>query len=162
MKIDLIIAIKEAYQKIYADKLKAKKLIKELKDLKYHFHCDSRLSEKIEEYLGVIWHDLPIKQRKDYIQKTLDLFHYGFDVEYHEDGSRTYYGGYDFGLTKIYKLIENCIDDAIKTCEAYYSNHEYQRVELAFNESIMNVDKKLVQYGILDERKDDEGKTETV
>lgn len=61
MKIDLIIAIKEAYRKIYADKIKAKKLIKELKDLKYHFYCDSQLSSKIEEYLGVIWHDLPIK-----------------------------------------------------------------------------------------------------
>lgn len=162
MKIDLIIAIKEAYKKIYADKLKAKKLIKELNDLKLHFCCDSQLSAKIEEYLGVLWHDLPIKQRKDYIQKTLDLLHYGFDVEYHEDGSRTYYGGYDFGLTKIYKSLENCIDADIKRCKTYYSNHEYQMVETVYNESIADVNDRLIRYGILEDKKDDEGKTETV
>ena len=49
MKIDLIIAIKEAYKKIYADKIKAKKLIKELNDLKLHFSYVSQVSAKIEE-----------------------------------------------------------------------------------------------------------------
>ena len=161
MKLDLIIAIKEAYKKIYADKIKAKKLIKELNDLKLHFSYVSQVSAKIEENLLSIWKDLPIKQRRDYVQKTFDLLHHGFDVTYHEDGSRTYCG-YDFGITAIYKSFENYVNADIERCRAYYLNHEYQMVESVYNESITEINDRLVRYGILEVKKDDEGKTETI
>lgn len=161
MKLDLIIAIKEAYKKIYADKIKAKKLIKELNDLKLHFSYTSQVSAKIEENLSSIWKDLPIKQRRDYIQKTFDLLHSGFDVTYHEDGSRTY-SGFSFGITAIYKSLENYVNEDIERCRAYYLNHEYQMVESVYNESIADINNKLVRYGILEVKKDDEGKTETI
>ena len=161
MKLDLIIAIKEAYKKIYADKIKAKKLIKELNDLKLHFSCVSQVSAKIEENLSSIWKDLPIKQRRDYIQKTFDLLHSGFDVTYHEDGSRTY-SGFSFGITAIYKSLENYVNERIERCRAYYLNHEYQMVESVYNESIADINDRLVRYGILEVKKDDEGKTETI
>ena len=161
MKIDLIIAIKEAYKKIYADKIKAKKFIKELNDLKLHFSYVSQVSAKIEENLSSIWKDLPIKQRRDYIQKTFDLLHHGFDVTYHEDGSRTY-SGFSFGITAIYKSLENYVNEYIERCRAYYLNHEYQMVESVYNESIADINNKLVRYGILEVKKDDEGETETI
>ena len=50
MKLDLIIAIKEAYKKIYADKIKAKKLIKELNDLKLHFSYTSQVICKMQSF----------------------------------------------------------------------------------------------------------------
>ena len=109
-----ILAFKEAYQKINADKIQARNHIKEMEKLQTHFYCDHQIALKIEEYLGAIWQSLPIKQRKDYVQKTLDLFHYGFDVKYHEDGTRTYYGGYDYGLTKIYNHLEKTLFSAIE------------------------------------------------
>ena len=161
MKLDLIIAIKEAYKKIYADKIKAKKLIKELNDLKLHFSYVSQVSAKIEENLLSIWKDLPVKQRRDYVQKTFDLLHHGFDVTYHEDGSRTYYS-YDFGITAIYKSFENYVNADIERCRAYYLNHEYQMVESVYNESIAEINDRLVRYGILEVKKDDEGETETI
>ena len=161
MKLDLIIAIKEAYKKIYADKIKAKKLIKELNDLKLHFSYTSQVSAKIEENLSSIWKDLPIKQRRDYIQKTFDLLHSGFDVTYHEDGSRTY-SGFSFGITAIYKSLENYVNEYIERCRAYYLNHEYQMVESVYNDSIAKINDRLVRYGILEVKKDDEGKTETI
>lgn len=161
MKIDLIIAIKEAYKKIYADKIKAKKLIKELNDLKLHFSYVSQVSAKIEENLSSIWKDLPIKQRRDYIQRTLDLLQHGFDVTYHEDGSRTY-GGFCFGMTAFYKSLEDYVNEDIKRCRDYYLNHEYQMVESVYNKSITEINDRLVRYGILEVKKDDEGKTETI
>ena len=161
MKLDLIIAIKEAYKKIYADKIKAKKLIKELNDLKLHFSYVSQVSAKIEENLSSIWKDLPIKQRRDYIQRTLDLLQYGFDVTYHEDGSRTY-SGFSFGITAIYKSLEDYVNADIEKCKVYYSNHEYQLIESVYNKSITDINNKLVRYGILEVKKDDEGKTETI
>ena len=161
MKIDLIIAIKEAYKKIYADKIKAKKLIKKLNDLKLHFSYVSQVSAKIEENLSSIWKDLPIKQRRDYIQKTFDLLHSGFDVTYHEDGSRTY-SGFSFGITAIYKSLENYVNKCIERCRAYYLNHEYQMVESVYNDSIAEINDRLVRYGILEVKKDDEGKAETI
>ena len=129
--------------------------------MKLHFSYTSQVSAKIEENLSSIWKDLPVKQRKNYIQKTLDLLHYGFYVTYHEDGSRTY-GGFDFGITAIYKSLEDYVNADIERCRAYYLNHEYQMVELVYNESIANINNKLVRYGILEVKKDDEGKTETI
>ena len=41
-------------------------------------------------------------------------------------------------------------------------NHEYQMVESVYNESIADINDRLVRYGILEVKKDDEGKTETI
>ena len=89
MIIDLIKAFKDAYNKIYAEKITAKNHIKEIKELLKEWedrNNNIRLAEKI---LKDNWHYLPIIQRRDFIQKTVDLINYGFDVKYNDDGTIT-------------------------------------------------------------------------
>ena len=59
-------------------------------------------------------------------------------------------------------IVAIIVNADIKRCKAYYLNHEYQMVESVYNESITEINDRLVRYGILEVKKDDEGKTETI
>ena len=150
MIIDLIQAIKDAYNKIYAEKIEAKSKIKIAKKLFNEWKDRANNIKLVENLLKDNWQFLPIKQRKDYIQKTVDLIHHGFDVEYHEDGSITYYGGYDFGLKNMYDRIVDIIKGNLKDMKDLYENHEYQKVIKAYDNCIDEINEKLVKYHILE------------
>lgn len=148
MKIDLIIAIKEAYQKIYADKIKAKQLINNLKELKKEYSECNEKSQLIEKYLVDIWQYLPIEQRKDYVQKTADLLHYAFDLK---NKNVIGFGG----MTKFFQNVAAELEAEIEICKEYYNNHEYFEVIEEYSNTIYNLNKKLIKLGIKEDKKDD-------
>lgn len=153
---DLYFAIVKAYKEVYAEKIEAKEKIKEIKNLLKEWENRTEDIKKVENLLTVNWHYLPIKQRKDYIQRTVDLIHYGFDIEYHEDGTRTYYGGYDFGLKKMYKNIADVLQSYNDNMKSLYKKREYDNVIKDYDECINYINSLLEKYGILEKSNNNE------
>lgn len=150
MIIELIKAFKDAYNKIYAEKIIAKKRIKEIEKLLKEWENRIDDIKLVEKTLIDNWHYLPIKQRKDYIQKTVDLIHYGFDIEYHDDGRCTYYGGYYYGLKKIYKNIVDVLQSYKNDMKHSYKNYEYDYVINDYIECSNKINLLMEKYGILE------------
>ena len=102
---NFIDTFKVTWDEINKDKKRSKKQMQEIKSLANTWKKRAEDIKNVENILKDNWAYLPVDQRKDYIQKTIDLVHHGFNVEYHEDGTRTYYGGYENGLINIYESI---------------------------------------------------------
>ena len=158
---DFILALIDAYKKLYADKLQAIEYIKELNKLKLHYSDTKTKLQNIEDYLKTIWNDLPIDQRKDYIQKTYDLIHYGFNVKYHKDGTRTY-GGFRYGMISMYEYLIKLVERKIIECKNHYKHQEYPEIATIYNETKKKLNEELISYGILNSESNDISKTETV
>jgi len=156
MIIELFKAFKDAYIKIYAEKIAAKKYIKEIKNLRKEWEDRANDITSVERILQNNWRFLPINQRKDYIQKTIDLIHYGFDVEYHDDGTRTYNGGYNNGLRYIYNDIFLIVRGYLNEMKYSYKHNEYQDVISTYRECINKINEKLEMYHIINNIKDNE------
>lgn len=150
MIFDLIIAFKKAWGEINKDKIRSKNQLKDTKIFIKEWKERTEDIKKVEKILSKHWHYLPIVQRQDYIQKTYDLIHYGFDVEYHENGSRTYFGGYDNGLAKIYQLIHDYIVVQYNDMKHYYNKKNYEKVNSIYQTFIKYINEKLEQYHILE------------
>ena len=95
--LDLVIAFKEACGKINKDKIRSQIQLDEIKELVDQWKGRASDVKKVEDILSKHWKYLPITQRKDYIQKTYDFLHYGFDA-----GTCTYLMGEPYGLVQIY------------------------------------------------------------
>ena len=150
MILDLFIAYKKAWAEINKDKIRSKEQINEIKSLMKQWKERASDIKKVEDILSKHWKYLPIKQRKDYVQKTYDLIHYGFDVEYHEDGTRTYYGGYDYGLVQIYYCIYKYIVYKYNEMKHHYNKSNYATVNSIYKNCIDNINVKLELYHILE------------
>jgi hypothetical protein len=156
MIIDLIKAFKDAYNKIYAEKITAKNHIKEIKELLKEWedrNNNIRLAEKI---LKDNWHYLPIIQRRDFIQKTVDLIDYGFDVKYNDDGTITYFCLYNNGLKDIYNNICYMIKGYLGEMKHSYKHNDYQDVIDTYQDCINRINEKLETYQIINSNKDNE------
>lgn len=147
---DLIIAFKKAWHEINKDKIRSKEQIKAIKSLANEWKKRTEDIKNVENLLTINWKYLPIAQRKDYIQKTVDLIHYGFDVEYHKDGTRTYHGAYDYGLIKIYEYIYETLIYGYSDMKDFYNSKDYEYVNQIYENSINNINEKLKQYHILE------------
>ena len=100
---NFIDTFKVTWYEINKDKKRSKDQLQEIKSLANAWKKRAEDIKNVGHILKDNWLYLPVDQRKDYIQKTIDLIHHGFNVEYHEDGTRTYYGGYAYGLINIYE-----------------------------------------------------------
>lgn len=152
MLLDLFIAFKKAWKEINKDKIRSKEQIKEIKSLANDWKERTDDIKKVENILSKHWKYFPINQRKDYIQKTYDLIHYGFDVEYHKDGTRTYYGGYDNGLTKIYNDTFKYIVSQYNDMKDFYHSKAYKCVNSIYERTINNINETLEKYHILENK----------
>lgn len=150
MILDLVVAFKKAWAEINKDKIRSKEQINEIKSLMKQWKERASDIKKVEDILSKHWKYLPINQRKDYVQKTYDLIHYGFDVEYHEDGTRTYYGGYDYGLVQIYNYIYRYIVCKYNDMKSNYNTRNYATVNSIYEYCIDHINEKLEQYHILE------------
>ena len=150
MILDLVVAFKKAWAEINKDKIRSKEQIKAIKSLANEWKERASDIKKVEVILLKHWKYLPINQRKDYVQKTYDLIHYGFDVEYHEDGTRTYYGGYDYGLVQIYNYIYRYIVCKYNDMKSNYNTRNYATVNSIYEYCIDHINEKLEQYHILE------------
>ena len=70
MILDLVIAFKKALAEINKDKIRSKEQINEIKALMNQWKERASDIKKVEDILSKHWKYLPIKQRKDYVQKT--------------------------------------------------------------------------------------------
>ena len=150
MLLDLFIAFKKAWREINKDKIRSKGQIKEIKLLANEWKERTDDIGKVENILEKHWEYFPINQRKDYIQKTYDLLHYGFDVEYHKDGTRTYFGSYDNGLTKIYNDTFKYIVSQYNDMKDFYNSKDYEYVNRIYENCLYRINKTLEKYHILE------------
>lgn len=150
MILDLVVAFKKAWAEINKDKIRSKEQINEIKVLMKQWKERADDIKKVEDILYKHWKYLPINQRKDYVQKTYDLIHYGFDVEYHEDGTRTYFKGYDYGLVQIYKDTYEYIVCQYNNMKHHYNKRHYEYVNRIYEDCIDRINEKLEQYHILE------------
>ena len=143
---DFIKVFKITWNKINKDKIRSKEQMKAIKSLANDWKKRIEDLKNIENLLTINWKYLPINQRKDYIQKTIDLIHYGFDVEYHEDGTHVYHGGYDNGLIKIYESIYETLINEYSDMKEYSKDYEY--VNCLYENCIKKIDNTLIKYNI--------------
>jgi len=146
--LDLVIAFKKAWKEINKDKTRSKEQIKAIKSLVNDWKERGDDIKKVEDILSKHWIYLPINQRRDYVQKTIDLIHYGFDVEYHNDGTRTYFGGYDYGLAQIYDSIYKYIVCKYNDMKHQYNKRNYTTVNSIYENCLDHINEKLEQYNI--------------
>ena len=108
---DFIEVFKKTWNETNKDKIRSKEQIKEIEELANTYKKLTEDIKNVERLLNLNRKYLPIKQRKDYIKKTVLLISYGFDIEYHDDGGYTLKGGYSNGLIQIYESIYKTINN---------------------------------------------------
>lgn len=150
MILDLVAAFKKTWAEINKDKIRSKEQIKAIKSLANEWKERTDDIKKVEEILSKHWKYLPINQRKDYVQKTYDLIHYGFDIEYHEDDTRTYSVGYGYGLVQIYDDTYKYIVYKYNDMKRNYNKRNYATVNSIYEYCIDHINEKLEQYHILE------------
>ena len=145
---NFIDTFKVTWNEINKDKKRSKDQMQEIKSLANTWKKRAQDIKNVENILKDNWEYLPVDQRKDYIQKTIDLIHYGFNVEYHEDGTRTYYGGYENGLINIYESIYELLLYEYSNMKNYYNTKDYNYVNRLYENCIKQVDQTLIKYNI--------------
>ena len=145
---NFIDTFKVTWHEINKDKKRSKDQMQEIKSLANTWKKRAEDIKNVENILKDNWVYLPVDQRKDYIQKTIDLIHHGFNVKYHEDGTCTYYGGYEYGLTNIYESIYELLLCEYSNMKNYYNTKDYEYVNRLYENCIKQVDQTLIKYNI--------------
>lgn len=80
----------------------------------------------------------------------MGVIDYGFDVEYHEDCTRTYFKGYDYGLVQIYNDTYEYIVSQYNDMKDFYNSKDYEYVNRIYENCIDHINVKLELYHILE------------
>ena len=139
---DFIEVFKKTWNETNKDKIRSKEQIKEIEELANTYKKLTEDIKNVYHLLNTNWKYLPIKQRKDYIKKTVNLINYGFDIEYHDDG------GYANGLINIYESIYKTINNYHYDMKSYYHEKDYSFVNRLYENCINKVDQTLIKYNI--------------
>ena len=145
---DFIEVFKKTWYETNKDKIRSKEQIKEIEELANTYKKLTEDIKNVYRLLNTNWKYLPIKQRKDYIKKTVNLISYGFDIEYRDDGGYTLNGGYANGLINIYESIYKTINNYHYDMKSYYHEKDYSFVNRLYENCIKQVDKTLIKYNI--------------
>lgn len=147
---DFIEVFKKTWYETNKDKIRSKEQIKEIEELANTYKKLIEDIKNVYHLLNTNWKYLPIKQRKDYIKKTVNLISYGFDIEYHDDGGYTLNGPYSNGLIQIYESIYKIINNYHYDMKSYYHVKDYSFVNRLYENCINKVDQTLIEYNIKD------------
>lgn len=112
---DLFKIFKNTYQTYYAEKIKAKLLIKDYQDKVNSIENVGNKLYDIANNLHTVYYFLPIKEREDFVQKTLNLINYG-------DEERL------FGYGTEYKSLLIDMKNNLKILKLNYNNSHYNYV----------------------------------
>lgn len=112
---DLIKIFKTTYRTYYAEKIKAKLLITDYENSVNSIETVGNKLCRIANDLHAVYHFLPIKERQDFIQKTIDLINYGY-----EDSV--------FGYGSEYNSLLIDMKNNLKVLKLHYNNSHYDRV----------------------------------
>lgn len=146
---EFIKIFKYTWHKYYEDKECAKKCVESLHNLYIRRKEDANKSILIRKYLKHIWIYLPMKQRVDYIQKTLDLLEYGIHYEYDENnksiGNPKYNDGH--GLCDQYEYLANYLKKQYLKVKNAYKQKNYVEIHSIHKETyeyLNDFDKKIL------------------
>lgn len=141
---DFIKAFKQAYYEVNKNKIEAKNAID-------YYHKEIDVVKKVAEDLKLIHTKLesvhrclPIKERQDFIQKTLDLFKYG---RINEKGGFMDEGGY----CEIYNLQYNHMKNDLHVMNILYGNERYEEVIEYVEQCKKNLENFGIIHGLVDD-----------
>lgn len=128
-------ALKEAYKRVNCEKLEAKKHLKEVKKIISDLQKKVKCMKTAYDALSDVYLYLPLTQRLNYIQKTLDLFEYGYIYNYDDTGNliemdSTKLGN---GYIKIFKKHIYDLENIYTNMKRHYSKGDYVLVNDEYN-----------------------------
>lgn len=140
---EFIKAFKDAYNTINVNKIDAKKAIddysKEVDGIVYAVDSLKIIFERLE----AIYSYLPIKERQDFIQKTLDLIRYG-----RKDDNGNFMDYY--GFSAIYHSNANCAKNNLAHLKKLYKEGKYDEVTELAKDYSERLEEFYVLYNIID------------
>ena len=144
MKIkEFIKAFKDAYNTINVNKINAKKAIddysKEVNDIVYAADSLKIIFVRLE----AIYSCFPIKERRDFIQKTLDLLRYG---RRNDNGDLKDF----YGLRSLYHSNANYAKNNLARLKYLYKKGRYDEVQVLAKEYSEQLEDFYVLYNIID------------
>ena len=139
---DFLFALGKTIDKLNTDKIKAKECIEELK-YNMTFREDVFNKCKIaENALDMLYLSLPKKDRQDYIQKTLDLFNYGFTIPNNTQS----FNGYIELMGELYDKAKYTYETAKKE----YKKKNYAECVSMYEEYLNDLKTTLTELGVID------------
>lgn len=140
---EFIEAFKDAYNTINVNKIDAKKAIddysKEVDDIIYAADSLKIIFVRLE----AIYSCFPIKERQDFIQKTLDLLRYG---RKNDNGDFKDF----YGLRSLYTSTANCAKNNLAHLKHLYKENRYGEVQVLAKEYSERLEDFYVLYDIID------------
>ena len=140
---EIIKAFKDAYNTINVNKINAKNAIddysKEVDDIVYAADSLKIIFFRLE----AIYSCFPIKERQDFIQKTLDLLRYG------RKDDKWYLKDYD-GFLTLYTSTANCAKNNLVYLKKLYKESRYGEVKVLAKEYSERLENFYVLYNIID------------
>lgn len=118
---DFIKAFKQAYCEVNKNKIDAKNAIDNYRKEVEVVKDVAENLKLINTKLKLVYHCLPIKERQNFIQKTLDLFKYG---RINGNGGFMDEGGY----CEIYNCQYNDMKNFLLSMNTLYGNEKYEEV----------------------------------
>ena len=138
---EFIKAFKDAYNTINANKINAKKIIDDYSKKVDYIVCAADSLKIIFERLEAIYYYFPIKERRDFIQKTLDLLRYGIRDD---NGSFK-----DFcGFMKLYISTANGAKNNLAHLKKLYKKGRYGEAKVLAKEYSERLEEFYIIYGI--------------
>lgn len=142
---DIWIVFRKAYNEHFALKLKAFDAIKEYESKLNSIGRVCYLLDETYRNLDEVYLQLPIKERKDFIQSTMDLLRYG--VRANEDGS---FSGY--GFNEIYSNLYRKLKSDYKYIKKLYKEKRYDDVIERVDDMLVHVDNFYVEHNIREQK----------
>ena len=144
MKIkEFIKAFKDAYNTINVNKINAKKAIddysKEVDDIVYAADSLKIIFVRLE----AIYSCFPIKERQDFIQKTLDLLRYG---RKNDNGDLKDF----YGFRSLYASTANYAKTNLVHLKKLYKENRYGEVQVLAKEYSERLEEFYILYNIID------------
>ena len=142
MKIfEFIKIVKISWEEFNKVQYQAKNQIKKTKErLDEYYKNLSYLSDAYTN-LSKVYNQLPKQIREDYIQKTLDLFKYGWVYPNNGEGKyELYQDRYKWGYVAEYRLFVNELNSIYKDMVFQYKKHQYSNVDRSFNNFLDTID----------------------
>lgn len=141
---DFIKAFKQAYCEVNKNKIDAKNAIDNYrKEVDVVKNVAENL-KLINTKLKLVYHCLPIKERQNFIQKTLDLFRFG---RINGNGGFMDEGGY----CEIYNLQYNHMKDNLRVMNILYGNERYEEVIGYVEQCNKNIKNFRIKHDLVDD-----------
>lgn len=142
MKIfELIKIVKNAWKELNKEQYHAKNQINQVKEILDKYKNNLSYLSNAYITLSRAYDQLPKQIREDYIQKTLNLFRYGWVYPNNEEGKyELYQDRYRWGYVEEYRLFVNELDSIYKDMTFHYKKHQYSNINRLYEDFLDTID----------------------